>query len=249
MSGLAMGLHPSIDRHDPLLDEKTGEGEFQVAIDGENGRANLNRLLLSGHADVLERLWIEWGLSSDEAQSLNDCLQDWIEPTDLKRLNGAKQADYAKLGHPEYPPGRPFQSISEATQVIGFGKVMKLKPDWRDFFTLFSDGALDLNEAPADLIAAFCDVGWSQAASFVTQRDPGGVKRSPNGIHYDSVQAACAALGMPSLDVERNGPLLTVDGRVWRIASTGIVGDHRHTIVVVAARSQSNPSFLLWQEF
>ncbi len=250
LSGLALGLHPLVKRDDPLLSEKIGPGRScVVTIEGEDARLNLNSLLASNRADILERVWVRWGLSADEARSLDDCLADWIEPGDLRRLNGAKREQYARLGHPEYPPGRPFQTLEEVVQVIGFGKVEKLHPNWRNAFTLWSDGKLDLNEADADLIAAVCGVGLPAAEAFVERRDPQGRKGDPDGAHPQSVEEAASLLGMSGIDFRQAAPILTVNGTLWRIASTATVDRHRHTVVVVAPRTGTDSGYYLWQEF
>jgi general secretion pathway protein K len=249
LSGLALGLHPLVSRDDPLLSGKTGPEEgYAVTVEGEGGRLNLNVLLAAHRSDVLERLWIGWGLASDEAQALDDCLADWIDPGDLKRLNGAKREQYAKLGHPEYPPGRPFQSLDELPAVIGFAKVEKLKPDWRDFLTLWSDGRIDLNEAPADLIAAASGAGLPQAQAFVQRRDPAGRKGDPDGYHPKSLDEARSLLGMSEIDFRQASPILAVKSSVWRVESTGTVGDHRHIVTVVSPRTGADPVYYLWQE-
>jgi len=254
LSGLAYGLQPLMARDDALLAQDLDGGSYKVTIYSEGGRLNLNRLLVQGRTDVLLRLWILWGLSPDAGQALNDCLQDWIEPGNTKRLNGAKQADYAQRGEPDFPPGRPFQSLDELPQVIGFAALAALKPDWRNYFTLWSAGYLDLNEAPADLISAVCNVGIDEAQNFVNARDPNGIVGSRFGTHWQSVSDACAALGMPAALTATVSSLLAVTGSIWRIESDGILGDHRHTIEVVATRSTAatstnGPTYYLWQEY
>ncbi|SDU06627.1 Type II secretory pathway, component PulK [Verrucomicrobium sp. GAS474] len=269
LSGLALGLHPQMPRNDDLLAQDFGGGSFRVTVVSEGSRLNLNRLLVQGRTDVLLRLWVLWGLSPDAGQAVNDALQDWIETGDTKRLNGAKQADYAALGFPDFPPGRPFQSLDELPQVIGFDKIIALKPDWRNYFTLWSNGTLDLNEAPPDLIAAVCNVGIDMAQSFVSARDPDGVVGSVNSVRWSSVSDACSALGMPQGLVRTVSSLLSVSSTIWRIESEGILGDHHHTIQVVATRAVGTsgnastgtttststtgtgtaPTYYLWQEF
>jgi general secretion pathway protein K len=250
LSGLAIGLHPQVKRNDPLLAQaEAKDRRFQVTLSSEDGRINLNQLLMVNRTDILERLWIAWGLSPDAARALDDCLQDWIEPGSLKRLNGAKQAQYAALGHPEYPPGRPFQTLDEVSQVLGFAQVERVKPDWRNFFTLWSDGKLDLDEAPAELIAPFCNIGLSTARSYVQNRDPNGRPGSPDGWHPGSVEEATSYLGMTPIELKRTEPLLVVDGTVWRVESVGTAYGCRHTVVAVAARDGTTRGYYLWQEF
>ena len=155
LSGLALGLEPQILKDDPLLSQSSGNGrQFKVTIGSEGARLNLNYVLLSNHREILENLFTQWGLQVADADHVADCLYDWVTPGDLKSLAGAKADDYAAAGLSQRPSGQPFQSFDEVSEVIGMDLLEKANPNWRDSFTLWSSGPLNVNEAPPQLIAA-----------------------------------------------------------------------------------------------
>jgi len=252
LSGLAVGLHPMVDQDDPLLSRGDEREGFRVELHGENGRLNINTLLRDGRTDILDRFWALCGLKSDEASSLDDCLQDWIEPGDLRRLNGAKRADYARLGFPDYPPGRPFQSVDEMEAVLGFAKVAKGMGNWRNFFTLWGDGRIDLNEAPPEVLAALADVPLDAAKGFVAEREQNRRDRVPH--RWKSVEEAAALLGMPTAEIQKDSSLLTLQSSLWRIESAGWIGKRKSKVSVVAQKgggaglSPGGIEYYLWRE-
>ncbi len=250
-SGLALGLHPQVQPLDPILKDHAFSSieKFDVTIQSEGSRYNLNLMLKNNHTDVLTRLWTQWGLSPIDAQALNDCLQDWIGPAKAKRLDGAEQSEYAALGFPDLPANRPFQSLDEVTQVIGFDKIVKLRPDWQNYFTLWSNGLLDLNEAPAELIAPTLNISLKSAQDFVDARS----KRNPPGsltpYQFPSINDALQMMGQSQSGIGQTAALLTVSSPISRIISRGIVDRHIHTIVAVTTRNGKTPAYYLWQEF
>jgi general secretion pathway protein K len=86
-----------------------------VSVADEAGKIDLNgdaRPLIFG-------LFEAAGLDRTAADMMADRVLDWREPGDLKRLNGAKAADYRAAGLPYAPRGGPFRSIGELNLVMG----------------------------------------------------------------------------------------------------------------------------------
>lgn len=86
-----------------------------VTVASEAGKIDLNgtdRTLIFG-------LFEAAGLDRTAADAMADRVLDWREPGDLKRLNGAKAADYRAAGLPYGPRGGPFESIGELNLVLG----------------------------------------------------------------------------------------------------------------------------------
>ena len=103
-------------------------------------------------------MFIDWGLELEDAQEIADALTDWVDADDDVALNGAEKDDYEKAGRINQPFNRPFYDLSEVRLVRGMDLVEAVRPDWRNWFTIWSGGALDLNEAPAELIAAAAEM-------------------------------------------------------------------------------------------
>ena len=92
-----------------------GAFKARVTIQDELGRIDLN------HADgpLLTRLFVSVGLEHQAASALADKIQDWREGGLSKRLNGAKEHEYAAAGLTYRPRNGPFQSVDELNLVMG----------------------------------------------------------------------------------------------------------------------------------
>jgi general secretion pathway protein K len=234
-AGLAIGANPAVKPADPLLRKKTGYAEsYEVNITTEEGRINLGALLTEERRGVLERIFGSWGLRPPEAQEVVDALMDWVDPDDFKRLKGAEKADYKKEGYTDRPYNRPFQSLDDVTLVRGMDLVAQANPAWREAFTLWGAGALDINEAPAELIALVADVPVSAARTLVVSRNgPDGIPHTEDDQPITSLEEAMVLLGARAGPQAGGGGLFTLQGAVVRVDSVGRAGDCTRRISVV----------------
>lgn len=92
-----------------------GGGEVRVAIQDEAGKIDLN----TASDELLHGLFTSIGLADDEAGVLVDAVADFRDPDDLRRLNGAEDADYLAAGLPHGAKDAPFEAIEELQQVLG----------------------------------------------------------------------------------------------------------------------------------
>ena len=200
--GIAIGSHPDIERGDPLLLSEINEVEsYQTRISSEGDRLNLNSLLEFPEADriVLEELFVGWGLRRDRAEDVIDNLIDWVDIDEEPTNRGAERSFYFEQGRLNQPFNRRFDSLDEVELVNEFDLVTSVNPDWKTSFTLLSAGPLDLNEAPAELIACACEIGMVAAEEFVELRD--GYDRLPgtdDDLRFDSLELALNELGIPA---------------------------------------------------
>lgn len=86
-----------------------------VSIESELGKVDLN----GAGQSLLTGLFMAAGEDQSTADMFADRILDWREPDDLKRLNGAKAADYLAAALPYRPRGGPFQTIDELRLVLG----------------------------------------------------------------------------------------------------------------------------------
>ncbi len=249
-SGLAIGLHPAIQRGDDLLNHEVRSSEgWEVKLSTEESRLQINQLLTSNGKPSLIDLFEKWGLKDDEASAVVDGLMDWVDADDLSHLNGAERDYYREQGHPEYPRNASFQSVDEMALVRGMDVVAEKKPDWMNCFTIWGDGKLDVNEASAELIQAVCGVTSEQAEAAVQRRagsQEGGDAKPET--RFKTLEEFRLAIG---LDAERFNKVqgrLTVEGVVRRIESTGRIGQHKKTIVLVTRRGAQPNQYLAWIE-
>lgn len=89
--------------------------KIQVDIQDELGRIDLN------HADtqLLAGLFRAVGMPAQEAASIADRIQDWRDPDDLRRLNGAEAREYRASGASHAPRNAGFQVKDELQLVLG----------------------------------------------------------------------------------------------------------------------------------
>jgi type II secretory pathway component PulK len=245
--GIAVGCNPIVKRSDPLLrqlDEETGEG-FEVRIISEGGRFNINALLAQDDKDLLRSIFATWGLDFDAAQALADTLGDWVDADDEVSLNGAEVEDYEALGRLNQPFNRPFYDLSEMRLVLGMEQVEALRPDWRNWFTIWSGGALDLNEAPAELIAvaAACDV--EQAAVIPESvSGPDGIRDTEDDVPFENAAPALDLLGIDTnarADLARR---FSVNDATTRIESIGQAEGAKRKITVIVRNRTGRPALL-----
>ena len=59
----------------PLLAQQPSDtSKFNVKIQSEGARLNLNYILLNKHREILVNLFTQWGLKIDQADTVADCL-------------------------------------------------------------------------------------------------------------------------------------------------------------------------------
>jgi type II secretory pathway component PulK len=249
-SGVAIAQAPQLLRDDPLLRQYTAPGQgFHVTIEDESARLNLNYLLLTNHRDVLVNLFTSWGVKMDDAQHVADSLYDWVTPGDLPSLNGAKAETYARAGLPQRPSHQPFQSWQEVGLVLGMDHIAANKPNWQDSFTLWSDGPLDVNQAPAERIAALFGVEPGRVQQLVKIRDGrDGIPGTADDAPLNGLDVLQGELGLTDPQIKALQNEVTFGSTVRRIECVGQSGEARTRISVVVQVNTTPPQLLVWSE-
>lgn len=226
--GIAIASHSEITQGDPALSQKINEtGGFETRISSAGDRLNINAILYSHQTDriVLESLFTAWGLRSDESTDVVDNLIDWTDGDDLPTMVGAEKSYYTSIDRPHHPYNRPFQSVKEIALVKDFEKVMRINPKWERAFTFLSSGKLDLNEAPAELIAAACECSVEVAQIFVEGRAGfDGAKGTEDDIIFDDITEALSQLGATTESLPLISSRVGLDDPIQRIISIGRYG-------------------------
>ena len=94
------------------------DGDVAVAASAvdESARIDLNMApepLLKG---LMERVG---GAEPEVATRIVESLADWRDPDDMKRPNGAEEADYRLAGLKQKPANAPFETVNELARVAG----------------------------------------------------------------------------------------------------------------------------------
>jgi general secretion pathway protein K len=253
LSGVALGLHPQVERDDyALLDREIRPGErLRVRVRGEGARLNINESLAARDTLVLKNLFVIWGLPPDAADVLIDRLTDWIDDDIGRQLNGAEESEYEALGIPDAPANRPFRSVAEMGRVLGMEDLAALNPNWREAFTIFGDGKIDVNEAGPDVLQSVTGLTPEMTADIIRARSgPDGVEGTEDDLRFESVDQLKGWLTASSYPADQVAARLTTESTVKRIDSRGIVGDLERVISVVAESGEGGQAsnFLLWEE-
>jgi len=245
--GIALGSNPVVKRSDPLLRQlnaETGEG-FEVRVLSEGGRFNINALVMQEDKALLRTIFMDWGLELDEAQAVADTLGDWVDADDNVALNGAERKQYEALGRTNQPFNRPFYDLSEARLVLGMDLVEAVRPDWRNWFTVWSGGALDLNEAPAELIAAAAEITVEQAAVIPERvRGMDGILDTEDDVPFENAAAALDLLGININARPDLAQRFTVNDATTRIESIGYAEGAKRKITVIVRNRTGKPALL-----
>lgn len=253
LSGVALGLHPSVTREDTdLLDRSVGPGErMQVRIRGEGARLNINTLLAEKDRVTLQNLFMLWGLDNRQADTMIDRLIDYVDDDIGRQMNGAEQSDYEAAGLVDGPANRPFRSVDELSRVLGWELVEEANPGWREAFTIFGSGQVDVNEASAEILEVATGLPPEMVAEILRMRQGAdGFEPSEDDLRFESVEQLKGWLQASIRPYEQVAAKLTTESDVKRIDSRGIVGDREVSISVVAESSSGGgtPTYLLWEE-
>lgn len=245
--GIAVACNPAVKRTDPILrqlNDQAGEG-FEARIFSEGCRFNINTILLQGDKNLMSSLLNQWGLEQKEAQAITDALIDWVDADDNVSLTGAEKKEYESAGRFNQPFNRPFFDINEARLVRGMDRVEAVRPDWRNWFTVWSSGALDLNEAPAELIAAAAECPVEQAAIIPeTVRGPDGQRDTLDDVPFQNAAAALDLLGIDANDRPDLARRFTVNDATTRIESIGQAEGAKYKITVIVRNRTGKPALL-----
>jgi general secretion pathway protein K len=147
------------------------------------------------------------------------------------------------------PVTRQFQAVEEMSLVPEFAPVMDKQPDWKNSFTIWGDGKIDVNLADADMIELVASVTHAQADQFIKYRwGPDGIPFTQDDRVYRTADEVRAGLGLSQAQFQLVQGLLSLNSAVDRIESTGIIAGYEKKVVVIASRNSTPMRYLSWQE-
>ncbi|WP_018968920.1 general secretion pathway protein GspK [Rubritalea marina] len=250
-SGFSYAVHPGVDRDDTVLqyqDSEYDEG-YSVKIMPSGVQLNLNHVLQSNDSRLLVNLFELWGMDPSLAEDLVDAMVDWVDGDDLVSLNGAEADFYRDQGFFDRPHNRPFRHVSECHLVRGFHMLEQLKPNWREYFTLWSDGPLDAHEALPELLAAAAEVELSQCESYRSLvRGEDGLFGTEDDVKFQSVDAVLDYLLSPAGGRDIIKRRFIIRSSNLRIESLGYSGTYKCLIEAISAKAGGNAPLLYYRE-
>ncbi|HRH98863.1 MAG TPA: type II secretion system protein GspK [Prosthecobacter sp.] len=238
-SGLAVGLHPSTRRGDLVLKQKIGpESGFDVVINYEGARIPINYATDERLREAIYNLFIYWQLNAEDAGIAADSLADWVDNDNNQRANGAEAEYYKNLGIYDAPRNQGFARVDEMLLVRGMDAVDRKKPDWREYFSIYGEGQIDLRTVFKDVLLAVTGASENDVTRFISERD--GADGIPGTEDDRRIRddEAYQILGLSGDHLAAiRGIVNDDDTTLRRITSIGWVGDKRSKIILVVRRN------------
>lgn len=245
-SARTIAAHPAIQRGDPLLRQQISPvTSYEITLTTEGARVAINLLASSTpQRRLAQRLFEKWGLDSSKARSLAESLADWIDADDRPLAQGAERDLYLSLEHPDYPYNRPFESLEDILLVRGADAMERIKPDWRDFFTLYGDGTIDVHTAPGPLLEALFNTTDSAVGRLIrTRNGPDGLADTADDETFKTLAEVRRVLDVPEVNYRRAASLITLAHPVRRTVCLARVGNLERRLTVI-----SGPGLMLVRE-
>jgi type II secretory pathway component PulK len=245
-SGATIALHPQTSLLTPLPPEELAPGAgFEVRLLSEGGKLNIN-WLMRGEEPMKIEIFKQWlarrGLDFHQREVFVDCLLDYIDADNIKRLNGAEdEGDY-------HPANRELRSVEELMRVKNTGPLTS-QPGWQDDLTIYSQGPIDLSAASEEVLELLPGLSDAQIQHFLKIRQgPDGIDGTPDDYIFNDLGEIQTALGLNPSQVETLSPLVGLNDPTMHIRSIGHSGPTLHELNVVARKGSGQPQILYWKE-
>ena len=245
-SGLTLALHPQVTRLTPLPPEELLPGAgYEVRVRGEGGKLNIN-WFMRGEEPMKLAIFKQWltrrGLTLHQIEVFMDCLLDYIDADNIKRLNGAEDdGDY-------HPANRELISVEELVKVRGTGPLTS-QPGWQDELTIYSAGPIDLGSADAEVLSLLPGIGEARVQRFLKLRaGPDGIDGTVDDTIFAGLEVIQQVLGLTAAQFQVLQPLVCYQDPTLNIQSIGHSGETRRKIEVVVRKGGAQPQILSWRE-
>jgi type II secretory pathway component PulK len=236
-SAQTLAMHPDIAWGDPLLRQRVSSASsYEVDLSTEGTRLAVNLLATSAiHRAFAQRLFQKWGLDASQAETLVDSIADWIDADDRPRPHGAEREYYAPKGNPHFPFNRAFDDMDDVLLVRGAEELEFARWDWRDSFTFYGDGAIDVHRASGEMLEALFDVTSAEVNRFVHARiGPDGVQDTEDDREFSSLAEVRAVLDVPSSNYNAVASILTLHHPIRRAECFAWAGDLQRRLTIIS---------------
>ena len=246
-----------VTNQDLYVDHELGEGKFNVVVTDEERKLPVNNLTAAQWHKLLEVL----GADPLDSDVIVDSTLDWIDATDLHRLNGADNTYYGSLVPPYKKKGGPLDRIEELLLVRGITKELFAgtpagvkdspgHPGLKDMLTTFSAGQVNVNTASSEVLQALLGLDDTQATLVLQHRDgQDGVSGTDDDMPFRSVDEFLGLLGGSDPKVTQQfRPFVNVSSQFFHVKSTGEVAGTKYTIDAVMRRQGGVCLVASWRE-
>ncbi len=209
------------------------DGDVQIVASAVDESAKID---LNSAPDTLLKGLIEkvGGADPEATARIVDAIQDWRDTDDVRRPNGAEDADYRMAGLKQKPANMPFETVSELARVLG------MTP---------GDLRARRRQRHRELAAARHqrDDGVARRAARAAERDARGRRRLPRSSAPRRWRRSCRCLPFPPASGFGAGAV-----PVWRIRAEARVPDGvtfaREAVVRPSGDARRPLLTLSWQD-
>ncbi len=229
-----------------------GQGSAEVEIIDETGKINVN--LAPSH--LLYNLFLFVGLDGQQADVITDSIDDWRDPDDLYRHNGAESDYYQSAPEPYWPKNglldvpEELLLIRGITPEIYYGRKGVTEAGERvefyglqKYLTTFSHvNRINVNSAAIPVLAAIPGLDYDTAVRIYSMR-----QQAPFKDVGDIMKS------IPGMATNVGSYLSTDRSNIFSLISTGSLGHSRvvsriRSVVQVGGTGQKGYSILYWNE-
>jgi type II secretory pathway component PulK len=245
-SGVAYGKNMMVSERTPGLERQfTDQMGFRVRIVGEGGKLDINWLLAGEEPRKLDilSLWLEQhGLTFQEREHFLDCLLDYTDADNVKRLNGQEDAE----GYT--PKNRPLESVEELAEVAGVEPLLK-SPGWQDELTVYSQAGIDLTAAQENILRLLPGLGEARIVRLLQfRRGRDQIDGTMDDYQFKNLAEIWSVLGFSQAQQKELSGLVTAKSQIQRIISEGRSANVVRQVEVVVRKGGANPTILHWKE-
>jgi hypothetical protein len=248
LKGLAIGRHPDVGESDPLLVSGDPETEgYEVRISDDSGRINPNFWIAQGDRELFRTLFASRDIPLRESDAAIDGLTDWIDGDDFRTLAGAEYPEYNAAGMPGLPANAPLSDLREMESVINLRDVLASFDGWRDLFSLYHSGKVNINEAGDDVLTDLAGLQPRQIEALNKFQDgQDGLPNTEDDQEFGEIEDAIDIAASDGPQTKALRSFFGVEGSVRRIESTGFCYGVSRKITVVT--SGDSDTILAWEE-
>jgi len=186
---------------------------------------------------------------SNQAQEMEQQQQQQQQQQEQQSGAGQNGGGTQNPQQPQLQLVRLFRSVEEMSLIPEFAPVAAAEPDWTKYFTVWSDGTINVNAADADVIALVTGVTPEQAKHFVQHRwGRDGIPYTADDTPYVTMDQVRTELGMTPQQFQLVQNLLSINSTVDRVVSKGIINGYTDTLTVIARRNSVPIAYMVWQE-
>jgi len=197
-----------------------GAGSFSYRISDEEARLNVN----AGQPTRLDKLLQGLGLQKEQRDVITDSVEDWRDPNDTHRANGAESDDYyLQLPLPYRARNAGMQDVAELLQIKGITPELYYgqgdQPGLVDLVTVRGRGSVNMNTASRPVLQA---AGLADA-------------------EIDDIMQSRSNAPYAAVPPRYSGRRLTVGSLTFRIEAVGMIGGEPRARLMAIVQRVAGP--------